>query len=416
MKGKFTHYYRLSDQEFARLLDEAIFVFDTNMLLNLYRYPKKPREDFFAILKKISSLGRIWLPFQVALEFQENRLTVIAEQKRKFTQVKKVVADIQSELKKKLDELQLKKRHSAIDPDALVKEINRAFEKYLSQLEKLEKEQPDVHHQDKVREQIDQIFEEKIGEPFSQAELDKIFCEGSNRYKQKQPPGYEDEKEKKGTFTFYGDLSIKREFGDLILWNEIIKFIQQKEPKGVILVTDDNKEDWWQEEGGKTIGPRPELLSEIIAKTGLRAFYMYRSERFLEVAGKHFGVKVEKETVEQVKMIAQQLRPMHMYRRAREMKALYENKCQICGFDGPVEVALIKPGHLGGEPSKNNMLLLCPNHHRLFDMGSFTINEKLQVIGLDADLKTHSDHHLSRESLKYHFDNVYVEEEFDDEE
>jgi hypothetical protein len=40
-------------------------------------------------LQRIAELGRLWLPFQAALEYQENRLGVIADQKKKFGQVKK---------------------------------------------------------------------------------------------------------------------------------------------------------------------------------------------------------------------------------------------------------------------------------------------------------------------------------------
>jgi hypothetical protein len=38
MRTTFSHYYVPSDKDFAKLWDEAIFAFDANVLLNLYRY------------------------------------------------------------------------------------------------------------------------------------------------------------------------------------------------------------------------------------------------------------------------------------------------------------------------------------------------------------------------------------------
>jgi hypothetical protein len=56
--------------------------------------------------------------------------------------------------------------------------------------------------------------------------------------------------------------------------------------------------------GKKTIGPRPELVQEILAKTEIETFYMYNSERFSQFAGERLGVKIGKGSVEQVGDIA----------------------------------------------------------------------------------------------------------------
>jgi PIN domain-containing protein len=188
MRNLFPQHYRPTDNDFTELFNDCVFVFDANMLLNLYRYPRKAREDLFSILRSISGQGRLWLPFQAALEFQENRLVVIADQKRKFGQVKKVIADIQAELQKKLDELQLRRRHSSIDPDALIKEINSAFNKYTAQLNAREAEQLDILQEDKIRSEIDKLFDGHVGKSFSQPELDAIFNAGGSRYKPSNLP------------------------------------------------------------------------------------------------------------------------------------------------------------------------------------------------------------------------------------
>ncbi|MGE0024579.1 MAG: PIN-like domain-containing protein, partial [Hyphomicrobium sp.] len=89
MKDKFPGYYRPSEEEFAILWKECIFALDANVLLNLYRYPQTARDELLKIISRDPE--RFWIPHQAALEFQRNRLSVIAEQKNKFREVRKIV-------------------------------------------------------------------------------------------------------------------------------------------------------------------------------------------------------------------------------------------------------------------------------------------------------------------------------------
>src|ERR1700730_2212206 len=78
MRTKFRGYYTPSPEQFISLWDEATFVFDTNVLLNIYRYTPKTQKDFLNILERLHD--RIWVPHQVALEYFENREGVMAQQ------------------------------------------------------------------------------------------------------------------------------------------------------------------------------------------------------------------------------------------------------------------------------------------------------------------------------------------------
>lgn len=70
MKKLFPGYYRPSETDFASLWDNCIFVFDANVLLNLYRYSTETSAELIDIMDKISD--RLWLPFQVASEYQSH--------------------------------------------------------------------------------------------------------------------------------------------------------------------------------------------------------------------------------------------------------------------------------------------------------------------------------------------------------
>jgi hypothetical protein len=67
------------------------------------------------------------------------------------------------------------------------------------------------------------------------------------------------------------------------------------------MVTDDNKTDWWIErQRGRSIGPRPELLSEFRIVTG-QLFYMYPPDRFLEIGAKRFSLHVEATAIQEIR-------------------------------------------------------------------------------------------------------------------
>lgn len=96
---------------------------------------------------------------------------------------------------------------------------------------------------------------------------------------------------------------------------------------------------------------------------------------------------------------------------AHEIKKLYDFKCQVCQIELPTksgsyaEGAHIKP--LGkphhGHDSSDNLLCLCPNHHVMFDKGSFSIKDNLELIGaVSGRLVLKPSHKLNKENLKYH--------------
>ncbi len=96
---------------------------------------------------------------------------------------------------------------------------------------------------------------------------------------------------------------------------------------------------------------------------------------------------------------------------SQSIKQLYNFQCQVCMTTLKVkntryaEGAHIKP--LGkphnGDDNPNNIVCLCPNHHVLFDKGSFSISDSYDIIGdITGKLNIHRDHILNIDNLKYH--------------
>ena len=94
---------------------------------------------------------------------------------------------------------------------------------------------------------------------------------------------------------------------------------------------------------------------------------------------------------------------------AQYIKNLYNYRCQIGGtrLAGPAgpyaEAAHIQP--LGsphnGPDVIGNILCLCPNHHVLFDIGAFTIQDDFKLEGMEGKLTVNKEHPISQEFLYY---------------
>ena len=59
----------------------------------------------------------------------------------------------------------------------------------------------------------------------------------------------------------------------------------------VIFVTDDRKDDWWEEVNGKTLGPRPELIKEFCETTEQRIL-IYTPDSFLKISKEQLNTKI----------------------------------------------------------------------------------------------------------------------------
>lgn len=68
----------------------------------------------------------------------------------------------------------------------------------------------------------------------------------------------------------------------------------------MILITEEQKEDWWEKAGGRTIGPLPELIEEFNIETG-QDFYLYSYHNFLEYANNYLDQDTSIAVIEEVR-------------------------------------------------------------------------------------------------------------------
>lgn len=74
MKTQFFEHYSLSNEKIKDIWQNGLVVFDTNVLLNLYRYNKETCDDILNYMKTFGD--RLWMPYQVGWEYNNNRMDV----------------------------------------------------------------------------------------------------------------------------------------------------------------------------------------------------------------------------------------------------------------------------------------------------------------------------------------------------
>ncbi|MGH3622331.1 MAG: PIN-like domain-containing protein [Sciscionella sp.] len=252
---------------------DGLVVLDANILLNLYRIRPSARDDVLSVLQRFADESRLWVPHQAALEFVRNREPTvvgrfdnIARTRRDVTakfeaavlavvrardQVKNVVWDFERDPAAKQD----------VEDSVQEADIRRALKPWRDDLEARLGALRDEHdidpasfrRSDSLLDRINTLLADRIGDalpPGEAPELVRHFVE--YRSPNLIPPGFADSTTK-GTSA--------QDAGDYLLWEEVVRHAKENPPSSrlILLVTDDQKNDWCDRNGMAL----PELADEL---------------------------------------------------------------------------------------------------------------------------------------------------------
>lgn len=285
LRKRFPEYFSPRNAELQHFYSQGLVALDTNALYEAYRFSVPAREEFFSVL---SSLGeRLWIPHRVAEEFMRGRLGVISEGERALD---KLTASLAKNLKEGSDLLRAfgnRTRLSRQVVDQMLQTLDDAYGGIISQLTKLAKPNPtldDAIREDEILIRMENLLEGKVG-PRLMDEA-KEEAEALRRVQNKIPPGFAD-----------GGKESARAVGDYFLWAQL-KEEARKRKLPVLLVTNDQKEDWVYKENGRVVGPRPELTREM-AETARVQFHLVNVRSFLVHAEKYLHTRISPDTIKQ---------------------------------------------------------------------------------------------------------------------
>lgn len=288
MRAAFPEWYPLNSSDLRKTVIQGTIALDANVLLQLYRLGKDEREAVLTVLRDDEVRSRLWVPYQAALEYQRNRLTVARGQGSAYSAVSKQVSTSKNALDSAIEQNIRDKKVR----EEMKQAIDAALNPVVDLVDKLQKEHvvdyDEVRSADPIREEIDQLFRDasQVGPRPSDSDIELRVTEAKARYANQTPPGYADA---------HGNKAKEDPEGDYLIWCEILDHAE-KSDRPTLFVTNDTKEDWYQLDGRNAIAPRTELKLEIATKT-THPYHQMTLEQFLRLANEHLGAQTSDDTL-----------------------------------------------------------------------------------------------------------------------
>lgn len=247
MRRHFPEFYeRPSSEDLDALYHDATIVVDTNVLLALYKSSRKTRNQILGILRALRD--RLWIPNQVALEFQRNRLAVIHSRN---TAARKIINDTKSKIAKAIEELNRSDGEDQ-ETNAVLIALSDTYTNLADFIKHATNEHvfpfSDATSDDKVRTALDELIGDHICEEPDREIRNKRIDEFATRSADGVPPGL-------------GDLRKDTRQGaaaDYLVWCEILCLAEQFE-RPLLFVTNDVKKngsgDWYEPLDKKSSAP-----------------------------------------------------------------------------------------------------------------------------------------------------------------
>ena len=237
------------------------------MLLNLYRYNDTTRADLLDVLGRLGD--RLWVPHQVMREFWRNRLSVIAGRSSAAGQAVAALAGLRDSSAEVVERWARSTVVPAAEREGLVERIEKLHAELAAALHAYAPAEIDVSRgamDEPVLRALETLLDGRVGRAADPADWQAAVEEGIARIARRRPPGYLDA-DKAGSTLPEGPA------GDYLVWRQAVEEAGSR-GADLLIVTADQKADWWWRYGADLVGPRVELVAEFAAVAGGRLFMM----------------------------------------------------------------------------------------------------------------------------------------------
>jgi hypothetical protein len=318
MRDRFPWYF-VEKSHYEDAWNKGILTVDANVMLDLYRYNSATREALLQALESFT--GRLWISHQTSIEFVKNRKTVIVGVSSEFDKTLKHFDEISTAAQKSLASVRALRAIPRSLSETLEKSIETSLQEAKASIVKERSSSPTFEDDDEIVLRLEKALSGNIGN--QPGDLDEAIKEAERRKKEEIPPGYKDDDKDGLGFA-----------GDYLMWREILAHGKQKSSP-VILVTSEQKEDWWEVKNGKTLNPRRELLKEAFEQMGNRIF-IYHTDRFLQLHQEKTARKLNDSVFEEIREVSRERERAVKSIQEVELSSLQSNK-------GRVRVTLLRP-------------------------------------------------------------------------
>lgn len=266
------------------LTNNSIFILDTNVLFVPFDTSEKNLGDIKNILLKIKEENKLFLPARVAREFANNRAKKLGDLFLKLRQTKD-----------KLNSGNYKTEdYPLLQGNQNYKEVLGNFDKITELIKTSRKLLNNVESEilgwnwnDNVSKTYKTIFTEDIIIEVKKSEED-LINDLKYRIEHKIAPGFKDSNK------------LDDGIGDLIIWQTAMEIAKDKK-MNLILVSNDQKNDWFYKQDKTGLYPKYELFDEFRRFTDGFSLQIINFPKFLEI--QHARAETIKEVRDSIKKI-----------------------------------------------------------------------------------------------------------------
>jgi PIN like domain len=270
----FEGYRVVAGTDVNHALTSALVAVDANVLLNLYRYNARTTHDLLAIFEKLGD--RLVVPHQAMREFHRNRLSAIGNPERATKDVREALNKSAASASSALTSWA---KHVALE-DAELQRLQAEVSKVFAELiDAVDAAEPDRVHaatpaiEDRVLSRLSTMLEGKVLPRPPDDVWAALIAEGQARVEVQQPPGYLDAGK--------GEQYPEGAAGDFLVYRQACEEAKNR-GLDLVIITGDEKEDWWWRNRGVPIGPRQEMTKEFFDFSGGHWLFLLRPSDLLQ--------------------------------------------------------------------------------------------------------------------------------------
>lgn len=269
----FEGYQILADADVDRALTSALVAVDANVLLNLYRYNLQTTKDLLTVFERLGD--RLVVPHQAIREFHRNRLTAIGNPDGAAQDVRTALVKNQ---RSTVDALTRWAKQVALadgDLDQLKADATAVFDRLLEAVDKAEPDRVQADTpaaEDRVLKRLAVLLNGKVLAQPPQDEWTQLIADGKRRVEEQQPPGYLDADK--------DDDHPEGPAGDFLVYRQACEEANRRK-LDLVIITGDEKDDWWWRHRSVVIGPRQEMTKEFFDLSGGRRLFLLRPRDLL---------------------------------------------------------------------------------------------------------------------------------------
>lgn len=272
--------------EIRHALGTGLVSLDANVLLSFYRFSPTAQTALTEVLRALGD--RLWVSHQAVREFWRNRCAAIDGRNRATESVQQ---SLEENVRKLLQAVDTWAKQTAVPSeirDEVKGELTSGFARAVELIEGEASgggQATYAAETDAVVATLRAILQAKVGPPLDPEDRAMALKEAKRRLDARVPPGYLDAAKEV-------DGGADGGAGDYLVWHQSILEAKRR-GLPLVIVTGDEKEDWWWRHRTTFLGPRSELVDEFSSHSD-QGFCLLRPVQLIEHADSlHVAVSEE---------------------------------------------------------------------------------------------------------------------------